>query len=333
MVIRPITKPPGIPSRTRANIWTNPAALEFYSWGGTFRNGKDIVQAQVLKFTADGMGGGSWGVQNLENAKILKTLHPSRGGAFASANETGFLIGGQANNMTELNQKDQQNIPGMLSFDMKTKILQNITTTPSSAGDSGFPFKGALVWAEAEYVPNFGPNGLVMVFGGHDVPLDNSIEAHDTQPLDFETLRFFDPRTGEWFSQKTTGTAPFTPRMNFCVTGFQTASGYDIFVYGGYREQGTKPVFGSSYILSLPGFVWTKVREAPEGRQGHACVSVGKRQVLSIGGSTYGWGTRDKAPQGLLLFDMTSLEWKYEYDANAGPYERSNRIKEWYKNG
>ena len=57
---------------------------------------------------------------------------------------------------------------------------------------------------------------------------------------------------------------------------------------------------------------------------------MGERQVLSIGGTDGSASEADPAPQGLLLFDMTSLEWKDSYDANAAAYERSETVKKWY---
>jgi hypothetical protein len=40
-----------------------------------------------------------------------------------------------------------------------------------------------------------------------------------------------------------------------------------------------------------------------------------------------------QAPQGLLLYDMTAMKWKDDYDANLGPYERSNLVKSFYNSG
>jgi hypothetical protein len=64
------------------------------------------------------------------------------------------------------------------------------------------------------------------------------------------------------------------------------------------------------------------------------CVSVGQRQVLSIGGTT-GDNPADKDPatQGLQLFDVTEMEWKDSYDANAPAYQRAPVIEAWYNNG
>lgn len=94
-----------------------------------------------------------------------------------------------------------------------------------------------------------------------------------------------------------------------------------------------------AYVLSLPGFVWTKLPEPPAGpRCEQTCVVVGKRQILSIGGAdrqTQGAGMtqKDEAPNGLLLFDMSTLKWKNSYDADATAYQRADVIKAWYSKG
>lgn len=34
-----------------------------------------------------------------------------------------------------------------------------------------------------------------------------------------------------------------------------------------------------------------------------------------------------------MLFDMTTLKWKDDYDADAAAYERNADLKKWYSNG
>lgn len=92
--------------------------------------------------------------------------------------------------------------------------------------------------------------------------------------------------------------------------------------------------YQDAYILSLPGFVWTRLPDPPgDPRKGAACVPVGNRQVLNYGGYNGNWSYPDPNPRGLLLFDMTTLEWKHSYDANAAAYESPNVVREWYRNG
>jgi len=76
--------------------------------------------------------------------------------------------------------------------------------------------------------------------------------------------------------------------------------------------------------------------EPPAGpRAYHSCLSVGKRQVLSIGGlGNVNMETlikdKDLAPQGLLVFDMTAMKCVDSYNATLGDYERPDVIRSWY---
>lgn len=53
------------------------------------------------------------------------------------------------------------------------------------------------------------------------------------------------------------------------------------FVYGGFQDP---IVYGDVWVLSIPGFFWTKVHTSEIGRTRHACVLAGRRQMISIGG-------------------------------------------------
>lgn len=95
------------------------------------------------------------------------------------------------------------------------------------------------------------------------------------------------------------------------------------------------------YALSLPGFQWTKVpdNDATE-RRDHVCDVVGKRQMLSWGGlnsSRNGheghWLPKDPFPNGIGIFDLSELEWKDSYDADAAEYQTHESIMSWYSDG
>lgn len=104
------------------------------------------------------------------------------------------------------------------------------------------------------------------------------------------------------------------------------------FIFGGENRINNRKKYKDAYILSLPGFVWTKLPDAPAGgRAYHQCVAVGRRQVLSIGGVETVNKDRDKAPQGLLVYDMTAMKWNDFYDANLPAYEAPDTVKRWYK--
>lgn len=104
--------------------------------------------------------------------------------------------------------------------------------------------------------------------------------------------------------------------------------------------------FDEIYILTLPAFEWIKVQYSPaHPRHGHSCHTVGNRQMLVIGGvdsladSTSSeapsldkatFATADQFTQGLAIFDMSTLTWSSEYDANAAVYEQSTPVKTYY---
>lgn len=109
-------------------------------------------------------------------------------------------------------------------------------------------------------------------------------------------------------------------------------------MYGG-EIRGDGSSYGDMYALSLPGFRWTRLapdRRAPE-RRDHACETVGRRQMLSWGGINTGdgrmWGTKDSFPHGIGIFDMTALQWRDSYDADADAYEPHESIRRWYDEG
>lgn len=102
-------------------------------------------------------------------------------------------------------------------------------------------------------------------------------------------------------------------------------------MFGGFS--GTQR-FGEVYILSLPGFVWTKATtdQANDGiaRAFGSCVADGKRQMITVGGSNDFPNKPDPFPRGLGIFDMTELKWKDEYDAASAKYDSPQVIKSLY---
>ncbi|PKS06218.1 hypothetical protein jhhlp_006964 [Lomentospora prolificans] len=309
-------------------VWPDADGGSFYVWGGHSKNGQDgkeLTTTSVWRFLADGEGAGSWTKEMPANPEVYDSFQLSEGGAYATAHNTGFWIGGVATGWTQFRRGNTQPISGMASFNMADKTWRNDTAFDVS----NF---GTLSTGTAEYVADFGPNGLIFVLGGATY----TILAGDRPPdgyRDFRNLTFFDPVSREWYWQSSTGDIP-SPRLEFCTVGVSSPDGtYEIFLLGGYNTlSGT--TFEDLYVLSLPGFVWTKV-DAVEGgpRQGQTCVVAGKRHMLVIGGmNSDGWGNKDAFPQGLGIFDLSELKWSTEYDADAADYVASDVVKDWYRN-
>lgn len=109
------------------------------------------------------------------------------------------------------------------------------------------------------------------------------------------------------------------------------------FMYGGTLSAG-----GTSdevFVLSLPGFVLFKAPGRSTKRSEHSCVVVGKRQLLSVGGSDGSLGfpgsllDPDPWKQGLGVFDMMRMAWSDGYRADAEAYESPAIVREWYAQG
>lgn len=329
--INTILKAPG-PVKGNTALWADRARNAFYSWGGKWMFGKNMDKTELWKFSANGNGGGKWSLEVPSNPSVFNGLIPAEHFSFATVNNTGIVIGGVASGWTQLYRDRNQAIPGMLTYNFDTREWKNET---DSSADQFTPIH-SLTQARAEYVPTFGPGGLVFLMGGHRPDTDREPSTGNSPALDFHNITFFDPGARKTYYQQATGDIPPSPRSEFCSAGWQnTDGGYEIFIFGGDNKAGQgDPKYRDAYILSLPGFVWFKVPEPPAGaRAWHSCVAVGKRQILSIGGVGSSMSEKDLAPHGLLLFDMTAMKWKDDYDANLGPYERSNLVKSFYKSG
>lgn len=313
-------------------MWPDSEGQSFYIWGGHSNHGREtnmLTTQQIWRFVADGKGGGAWTKEIPDNLGAYNGFQLTELGAWTTAHNTGFWLGGSASGWTQNFRASNQNVPGMVSFNMTTKTFRNDTTPDVSE-------QGTILGGQAQYVPRFGPHGLIAVFGGTAQPV---LEGGPTSYRDFRNLTFFDPVTKDWYWQMTTGTTP-TPRENSCVFGAESVGGtYEIFVFGG-QDTIAKSTAEDLYVLTLPGFVWTKL-DNPQGgaRTDHVCVVAGKRQMVTVGGiKRLGGGDSfrlaDPFPQGLGVFDMTELSWGTDFKADAAEYESPKVVQDWYdKNG
>ena len=92
----------------------------------------------------------------------------------------------------------------MIRFNMSSRSLENISSEEYTY--SG----GAVANGAMHFVPSFGAGGIFVAMGGGVAQFEAS--------LNFSTLAVFDPITGEWWNQTTTGAAPIA-RIDFCTAG------------------------------------------------------------------------------------------------------------------
>lgn len=210
--------PKGVsPSKGNAGVWANSEGTAFYSWGGKSPFAINLTTPALYKFTVDGKGGGSWGIERPQNPNLFAGLLPTEGMALTTVNSTMYGIGGVASRWSTPSLSIDQVVPGMIMFNMGTKEWTNITGTQSPVV--------TLMAGRAEYLPSFGLQGLVMVMGGHAPRADVAPTIGNSRLNDFAALSFFDPVTLKIYTQTATGDLPVFPRAGFCTAGFQNKQG------------------------------------------------------------------------------------------------------------
>ncbi|KAN0071309.1 hypothetical protein V8E54_010740 [Elaphomyces granulatus] len=159
-----------------------------------------------------------------------------------------------------------------------------------------------------------------------------------------DTILVYDIHTNRFFKQRTSNPPP--GRAVFCsvAAGASNNESYEIFIYGGTQNwdvpissQSLDDHLRSVYILTVPAFQWFQApNQSPIRRGGHTCSIIGKRQMLSIGGTYLEYGSLeiqdDPWPNSLGIFDMTTLNWTNTYDAAASAYERPSLVSQFFAN-
>ena len=283
-------------------------------------------------FQPDNLGSGTWNQIISSSAPVWDTIVRTDRGYQAYGNGSAYVLGGYNSSLTGYNYI----YPGMIKFDMATQTFYNISSETGATSPSGHPGE----YGGMQYVPTFGSNGVFVLMGGWD---GDSL-------IDFGEVLVFDPASGSWYSQMTTGDKP-APRYSICTAGAASTYGtYEIFVYAGDSGQlGTSSVpLDTVNILSLPAFHWFSAAYNPQNpRSGHTCESVGGSQIVIIGGKDANPPVRSGVPdteitlstpdpfaQGLAIFDLRTLEFATEYKAGGGEvYEPNQVIKLFYTQG
>ncbi|GME34275.1 putative kelch repeat protein [Neofusicoccum parvum] len=324
------------PSFDNPGLWPDGNST-IYLFSGAVSAARNVTppETALWKLTIGTSGHGNWSKETPSNSNELDRYTRTNDGLVATSKDTGYVLGGQSSNLTDPNLTMDPNasyagypVPGLVSYNWTQRQWTNESAT-------GYTTYGTALLGQMHYVPTFGREGFLFMFGGNALTL--AADSQKPQKLDFTNITMYEPTEKRWYSQVTTGDRP-SPRTFFCVVGAQGKNNtYEIFIMGGYYDF-SDGVLDDIYILSLPGFHWFKVPTTTGSpRCVHTCNVVGKRQMLVVGGIgkpwPAGWEDPDPWVRGLGIFDMTQLSWSSGYDADAAEYESPEIVQEWYRNG
>lgn len=200
------------------SLWYDEAQNEVYPFGGEISvlhsSPPDLT---VWKFKPVSSGGASnavWSVNDTEQTApwSLGITRPL-GGAAVSTKDTAFLLGGYSSSHSSPQTSTLTGFvptPGMVMYHFGNSTWGNFTETP------GFSDSGAIEWPGMIKVP-FGPNGLIVVFGGETSDLTSYTPGEKERWMTKITL--FDPVTLQFYRQTASGDQVPSPRNRFCVAG------------------------------------------------------------------------------------------------------------------
>ena len=205
-------------------IWNDPNGDAFYIIGGRALYGSrkdELVKDGIWRFSVDGQGGGTWAKEQSSNLDVFQTINLTDGPTFAStygpSGGIGIAIGGWYDDQTDPNKYNESGWSNtMITYNMNTKIVS------TSDMSKVVPPAGYLSLGSAEFVPQFGPNGLVFLMGGASYP--SQADGKDASGLDFGNISFYDPEDRKWRWQSTRGNIP-ARRYAHCTAGIAGPAG------------------------------------------------------------------------------------------------------------
>lgn len=332
-----ISKPSGVPDLVQGGIWVDQDAGILYTGfaGRQSTFGDDARQPSGLwSFKPDNSGGGTWTNLNSTDPGFKTEVRPYSP-LVASGGGVGYMLGGFAvNTSTPDPRVNSLSISGLVTYNYTTKKLSNNTVDDSYTG--GVNQMGGMM-----YIPNFGDDGIVLVFGGDQVGKNT---PYSDSLLSFSTVAVYDITSGNWYDQETSGDVPEN-RKEFCSTGIaSTNNTFEILVYAGWDGH-LGPVsvpYDEAYVLSLPAFQWFKAPyPAAHPRHAVTCVPVGGSQIMTVGGvdttqdgpdNLYNdvFNTPDPFEQGLAIFDMNAMTFAPSYTANPPTYTGAQVVQHYY---
>ncbi|KAL2208096.1 hypothetical protein CC79DRAFT_1384561 [Sarocladium strictum] len=316
-----------------SSLWARQETDQLFQYDGegSKRNRTSAKERYFWMMQADGNGGGEW--TTVDGPGDIEELERRAQSAAVVCGDIAYTLGGFVSPLTDDRMPDRFNKPalGMYEYNMKEDTWSN------SSLDTMSPPNGVFIRGMAGCVEGLGDDKKYIFTTGGAV---SSTESTDegTRPLDPANVTFYDIEADRWMWQAASGEPPALGWNQHCQVGVKSESGtYDIYVYGGYDDDTYS--LNNIWVLSLPAFHWTKVGKSRVPRGYHSCVVSGQRQMIVVGGINgwsyhdWAWAEKDEFGNGIGVFDLTTLEWRDEYDPDLKAYDAPDVVKEWYADG
>lgn len=159
---------------------------------------------QLWQFTPSG-NSGHWSIVDPLASSNFTGLIRGYNGIYASGAGLGFALGGLENRATTNGiGASTFRIPGMVMYNITSQAWYNVSA-------AGYSPDGIAIDGAAQFVPSFGPAGLLFVFGGS---LDTNIFPGT------DKVSIFEPTSQQWSSQEVSGAKPSSV-LSPCVVGAQ----------------------------------------------------------------------------------------------------------------
>lgn len=198
-------------SYINAALWPSADGSSFYSYGGAVSWATQLYSWPSLEnwywqFTPNTTGGNRDVVPpNVQSN--FSILSRSANALYASGNGLGFALGGTESTQTNYGLYETMDIQGLVMYNDTSQQWWNISST-------GYSYSGTAHDGAAHFVPSFGPEGLLFVFGGYA----------NGRPAPFDYVYLFEPVSQQWRKQEVSGTPP-APVTNPCVVGVEGDNG------------------------------------------------------------------------------------------------------------
>ena len=171
-------------------------ATQLYGWPS--------LENWYWQFTPDDSGGGGgWETVAPPQQSNFSLLSRSTSPLYASGNGLGFALGGTEDTQTNYGLYQSMDIQGLVMYNDSSQEWWNFSS-------KGYSYSGTATNGAGHFVPTFGPEGLLFLFGGYA----------NGRPAPFDYVYMFEPVLQQWRKQEVTGSPP-PPVTVPCVVGLE----------------------------------------------------------------------------------------------------------------